>query len=151
MKISKLNLKNVAVRVAGVGAGAVASNFIGLKFGSSLNPKMLGAGKVVIGGVLPLLMPKQQILNHVGDGFIADGALTLAKSLVPALFASAVSGIEDESESLDGIGSELVSDDSYEQISGEEEMLNGIEDDALSGSEEEEEEEAIYGADDLVF
>jgi hypothetical protein len=83
--MAKLDLKKAAMKTAGIGAGVLASNYVGNKFLSNANPKLVGAGKILVGSViLPMLSKgKGGVLESVGDGIIADGVYQLGNSMAP--------------------------------------------------------------------
>jgi hypothetical protein len=80
----KFNVKEIAIKTAGISAGAVAAKFAD-KLVPNLNPKIKGIGKVVIGAALPAFMAKNKFVENVGAGFIAVGAVELAEAFLPAI------------------------------------------------------------------
>lgn len=129
--MKKFDFKKIAMKVVGVGGGAVAADLLNKPM-ANMNPLIRGGIKVVAGAVLPELMPKQPILEHVGCGIIASGAIDISqKFLGGAAAEAATSGIEDDQFSEEQY---VVDQD-----------VNGLEDyETLSGTDE----DPIYGAED---
>ena len=73
---------SMLTEIGGLAAGAILAKQLNkmLKF----DPKILAAGKVVLGVALPKFV-KTPIVKSVGQGIIAVGAVELAGSFVPAL------------------------------------------------------------------
>ena len=122
--MAKINFAQVATKVVSVGAGAVAGEFIATKLVPDMNPMIKGGGQMLIGAALPIIMPKAKMLAPVGDGMIANGAVTLARSF--GLFGEGVNGvgnlddmiIEEDFTSLGNAytGDEYVGDDDTETV-----------------------------------
>lgn len=120
----KLNLKKTITRTAGVGAGAVGSRFIGNQYAKTMNPVFKGLIHVGVGAFGPSLM-KGDLIEHIGDGFIAEGALRMAESKMPAKFG--VAGISDDSVGAQNSRREYVID---------EDNMNGAYEDNMGGAYE---------------
>ncbi len=88
--MAKIKIEEIAMRTGGVAAGAVAATVVD-KFTGGLNPKVSALGKIVVGAVLPVFMPKNKFVASAGDGFSAVGAADLFKSFT----GGAVSGAND--------------------------------------------------------
>lgn len=73
---SKIKIEEIAVRTAGVAAGAVAAR-VSDRFTGSINPLIVGGGKIVGGAILPALMPKNKFVENMASGIIAQGAVQL--------------------------------------------------------------------------
>jgi hypothetical protein len=77
-RVGAINVKNVAMKVAGVAAGAFVGRTIqnmAVKTFPSINAKYIGIGTVVLGAVIPKLL-KSDLGNAVGDGVLAVGAIS---------------------------------------------------------------------------
>jgi hypothetical protein len=102
---------NLLTTIGGIAAGAIVAKQLNkvLKF----DPKLLAAGKVALGVALPKFI-KSPLMNSVGSGMIAVGAVELVGSFVPSL-----SGADDVVllSGLDEIGQ-------YDELSGVE-VLSG--------------------------
>jgi hypothetical protein len=99
----KFNIKEIAVKVGGVSAGAVVGKFAN-KLVPNMNPKIRGFAKIAIGAALPTLTPKSKIMDHVGSGIIAVGASELLAEFVPAIAGAnenPMSGIYGEAVRID--------------------------------------------------
>ena len=138
----KFDFKKIGMKVAGVGAGAVVG-LLANKPLVNMNPKIRGAIKIAVGAVIPELMPKVDILDGVGAGIIASGAIDLYTSFTGGTVSGtdddisgmpgdlAISG--DEDYRMTGIGG-----DEIEGLGGDEEMsgLGAIEDNAIGETSE---------------
>lgn len=113
--MKKIDVKGIAIKSAGIGAGAYASvklNKVG--FIAKQKPALRGAIKMALGAFLPTFLAKGKkadIISNVGDGMIAGGAIELAtafdKNLATDLSTS-VAGVGD----LSTMG-QVVFDESY--------------------------------------
>lgn len=120
----KINSKNVVGHLTGnvipAGVGGVASlginKVIPVDLKAKVNPALISGGKMLIGAALPLLAPKQKMLEPFAAGFIGQAAAELTAEMIPAL----VSGV-------DGIGN-----DDYEETIEEEYLF----DEAMSGADD---------------
>lgn len=72
----KFDFKKIGMKVAGVGAGAVAARFADKPL-TNMNPKIRSIGKILVGAILPELAPKSPMVDHVGCGMLAVGAADL--------------------------------------------------------------------------
>lgn len=95
--------------VLAIGAGAIVANQLDkfLKF----DKKILAAGKIVIGVMLPKFA-KSPLMSNIGTGMIAVGASQLVSSFVPALGAAddvvVMSGYDyNDMSGLDTIGADI--------------------------------------------
>lgn len=91
MKGLKFNVKDVAMKTIGLGAGVVAGEFIDNNIDKLGIPQIstgvgLGIAKIAIGALVPELLKGKSksgtlnsLLAPMGDGLIASGALTLAR------------------------------------------------------------------------
>jgi hypothetical protein len=81
--------------IAAIGAGAIASQALnGISQNIDMlqrNPKILPIAKLVIGGYLAT-KGKSAMLQNVGGGFIADGALQAARTFAPNVFKGLTGG-----------------------------------------------------------
>lgn len=116
----KFNIKAAGLRTVGVAGGAVVGTVIDKPL-AKVNPKVRGIGKIVLGAVLPSFVPKMPIMQHVGDGLIAVGAVDLAKEFVP---------------SLEGIGEKDYMDTDLGYIGEDVDELSGTENDMSMGTVE---------------
>lgn len=114
--MGKIKLEEIAVKTAGISAGAAAAR-LSDKFTGNLNPLIRGGGKIVGGALLPALMPKNKFIGHMADGIVAAGAIELFDK-----FTGGVSGIS-------GVGSYvaagMIDEDS---VAGYDEPVSGAED-----------------------
>lgn len=71
-------------RVLGVAGGAIIASFLGKtiedKF-PTVGKTVLGAGKIAVGLFAPNFVKNEPLVEHAGDGFIAQGALDLLHGL----------------------------------------------------------------------
>ncbi len=107
----KIDFAQIAMKTAGLGAGSIGAAVIQAKFltnvGRKISPFILIAG----GAMLPVLMPKVKILEHVGDGMIARGMSDAASVFMPGLVPDAsVTGIygSDAPATVYGIGESVM-------------------------------------------
>lgn len=132
----KFQIKDIAVKVGGVSAGAIAAKFSN-RFLGTMNPKIRAVGKIIIGAVVPEFMPKVKIAGHIGTGFMAIGAAELFEEIVPT---APVSGTEDIMSGA--LGGPITIDEDYEdseKIAGnDDDVINGQDDtdDDISGNDE---------------
>lgn len=129
----KFNVADVAMKIAGVGAGAVAAKAINKPLGN-LNPNIKGLLKLVAGAALPMVS-KSEFVGNVGNGMIAVGASEIIGGAVPAL-----SGVLDQGIGDYGSYDEFVSGDDYDT-----EYYDNDDDDDISGLDT-----GIGGDDDLT-
>jgi len=108
MAKTKFDFAKIGIKAAGLGVGVIGAGF-GNKLLPNLNPMLRGALKVAVGVGLPLIAPKQDFIEHIGDGIIAAGMGDVIKQVVPAL---AGIGMDDEA-----IGDQAYVDD-YEMNMG---------------------------------
>lgn len=131
--MKKIDVKGVAIKAAGIGAGAYASvklNKIG--FIAKQKPALRGAIKIAIGAFLPGFIAKGKkaaIIGNVGDGMIAGGAIELATAFDKDL-------ANDLTESVAGIGNmqtmgQVIFDESYTSGVGGRNDVMGSTDDAV--------------------
>lgn len=90
--MAKLNVKNLGKRaVTGLtAAGGGAASIIVTKklpFVDKIDPKLLAAGKILIGGILPEVSPKNKWLEPFGMGFAGHAGSELAQALMPTFLA----------------------------------------------------------------
>lgn len=111
-KGKKIDFAKIAMNTVGVSAGAVAGEIASSKLAPNLNPTYKGLGQMGLGVALPVLVPGMEILESVGNGMIAGGALTLAQSLVPNMFEA------DTQAPVSGIGEEAFVIDEDFEVSG---------------------------------
>lgn len=81
--MKKINFKEVAMRVGGISAGAVAANAIYKIMPTNMKPALKSAIILGAGALLPELAgggKTSKIIESVGDGMVAFGALGLAKA-----------------------------------------------------------------------
>jgi len=90
----KFDFKAIGMRVAGVGAGAVAGKVINKPL-SGMDPKLRGGLKIVVGAAIPEFV-KGKFVEDMGAGLIAVGAGELVEELAPSL----VSGIGNIDQSI---------------------------------------------------
>lgn len=81
--------------MAAIGAGAVASQALnGIAQNIDVlqrNPKILPIAKLVIGGFM-VSKSKNPMVQNLGGGFIADGALQAARTFAPNVFKGLTNG-----------------------------------------------------------
>jgi len=81
--MKKIDFKGIAMRVGGVAAGAVAANAVYKVFPETMKPNMKAFIVIAAGALLPTLAgggKNGAIIENVGDGMIAFGALSFAKA-----------------------------------------------------------------------
>lgn len=94
MAKKKFDLTKAVTNVAGLAGGAVASRFVGtLPVIKNLDPVIQGIAKIGIGIGLPILAPKMEILQSVGNGMIAIGGVELASKFIPQLAGVSLTGL----------------------------------------------------------
>lgn len=99
--MKKIDVKGIAIKTAGIGAGAYAAVKLNkIEFVKKQKPALRGAIKIALGAFLPTFLAKGKkaaIIGNVGDGMIAGGAIELAtafdKDLAADLATDAVTGI----------------------------------------------------------
>ena len=132
MKTSrKVDFKAIALRVAGVSAGAVGAGFLA-KVAPNLNPKIKAGGIVAVGAALPIFMKGNKFIEHIGDGMIAQGANMLVGSFFPTL----ISGDEDMME--EETYTETVSGDDDGYSANTENLVSGLD---ISGADDEDDDD----------
>lgn len=123
-------MKNLAKAVVNRGGGSVvggalsaASNKI---IPASLNPKIAGIGKIVLGAVIPEFMPKSEFVKNVGAGFAGAAAAELTIQMVPALAPNAATaGIGEESsyvieeDKIDVAGTDVIQGEENAVVHGD--------------------------------
>jgi hypothetical protein len=125
--MKKINVKDLAIKAAGVGAGAYAAQKLNsIQFVKDQKPALRGAVKMAIGALLPAFLAKGKkaaIIEGVGNGMIAVGALEVA------------SAFDDKMPSLAGIGAgndvlgAIRFDESYTRpVSGPSDVMGGTTD-----------------------
>lgn len=110
----KIKIEEIAVRTAGVAAGAVVAR-VSDRFTGSMNPLIVGGGKIVGGAILPALMPKNKFVENMASGIIAQGAVQLFDKFT----GGAVSGVDPSQEF---IASSMIDEDYI--VSGSDDELN---------------------------
>lgn len=95
--MKKIKIEEMAVRTAGVAAGAVAAS-VSDRFTGSVNPIIVGVGKITLGAVLPALLPKNKFAENAASGIIAQGAVQLFTKFT----GGAVSGTDGNDEHIAG-------------------------------------------------
>lgn len=125
------------MRVAGVGGGAVigsmADNLL-----KNMNPMMRGGLKIAVGAVVPEFIPMRDksLVEDIGSGIIASGAIDLAKNLMPSAGGNEnVEGIHDELDQFEDEGYVLVEDDDMSGLD-EDSPIFGDEDSPISGDDD---------------
>lgn len=73
--------KQDTTRVLGLVVGAVATTFLGNMVPATVDRKIVAAGEVVLGYLLPGFVKNNPLIAGVGDGMIAAGGLTLVKEM----------------------------------------------------------------------
>ena len=94
--LKKLDFKAIAMRVGGVGAGAIAANAAYKVLPANMKPALKAGIILAAGAIMPELAGGDKnagIVKNVGDGMIAFGALALAKAQFNLDLN--ISGIED--------------------------------------------------------
>jgi hypothetical protein len=113
--MKKIDVKGIAIKTAGIGAGAYVSVKLNkIEFIKKQKPALRGAIKMALGAFLPVFLAKGKkadIIGNVGDGMIAGGAIELATAFDDKLAT-------DLTESVAGIGNmptmgQVVFDESY--------------------------------------
>lgn len=84
--MKKVNIKGAVMKAAAVGAGAVAGAYLNkISFVSNLSAPIRGAAKLALGTiVIPMLGKGKngELLNNVGNGIAATGAIELANGTI---------------------------------------------------------------------
>lgn len=141
--MGKIKIQEIAVKAVAVGAGAVVASMSD-KFTGNLNPKVRSIGKIMIGAILPALMPKSKILADASTGFIAVGAVDLMKTFQ----GGAVSGSDDDFVSY--VGAPLIDEDHMsgaddDYVAGDDDYVAG-DDDYVAGDDDD-----VSGLDDMTI
>jgi hypothetical protein len=83
-RVGAIDVKKIAMKVAGVSAGAFVArtlnNVVVKQFPTLLSGWMIGLGDVAIGALVPKFI-KSDLGVAIGDGFVAIGALTAMQGL----------------------------------------------------------------------
>ena len=128
--MKKIDVKGIAIKSAGIGAGAYASVKLNkIEFIKKQKPALRGAIKMAIGAFLPGFIAKGKkaaIIGNVGDGMIAGGAIELATAFDKDLATEL-------SESVAGIGAiptmgQVVFDESYTSGVGRSDVMGSTDD-----------------------
>lgn len=81
--LSGLDFGGIAMKVAGVGVGAIAArelNTIAVKQFPGLSPMISGVGQVAVGILLPMFVKGNKFVADMGDGMCANGVMVIAVS-----------------------------------------------------------------------
>jgi hypothetical protein len=128
----KIKIMDIAVKAGGVTAGAVLAK-VSNRFLGTLNPKLRAVGKIVIGAVVPAVMPKSKIADHVGTGVMAVGAAELFEEFVPSNVAG------NDGVMNGAVGAPVTIDEDF--VSGPDDDMDdevsGADDDIMSGTDDE--------------
>ena len=96
----KIRVKNTVGKALAVGAGAIAASAVDSAL-PSVDPKMLGAGKLLLGAFGPQFFGKNQMLADACNGIMAVGAVQLTHAFFPdmvpgiaGLIAPTISGMD---------------------------------------------------------
>ena len=128
--MKKFDFKKIGMRVGGVAAGAVAGELVNkVGFIGNMKPALRGGLKIIVGAVIPELMPKQAFVGHIGDGMIAAGAIDTYNGLTSKTDAP-VEGIGDQFTE-----DQFVVDNDYD-VNGIEDPISGINDNPMGGVED---------------
>lgn len=126
----KIKIAEIGMKAAGVSAGAVLAKFAN-RFVPNLNPAIRGGAKIVIGAAVPAFMPKSKLVENIGMGMMAVGAVEVAENFVPAM----VSGVNENP--VAGLGASmsnegLTIDEDYEPdmagVDDDDDDMNGTDD-----------------------
>lgn len=82
--IGGIDIKGLAMKVAGLGVGAIAArelNTIAVKQFPSLTPMVSGFIQIGVGVMLPMLVKGSAFVADIGDGMIANGVMVEAVNL----------------------------------------------------------------------
>jgi predicted glycosyltransferase len=120
---------DLLTEIGGIAAGAILAKQLNkmLKF----NPRILAAGKLVIGVALPKMV-KTPVVKSVGQGMIAVGATELIGSFVPALAGTddvvLLSGMDEIGELDMMSGSDISEINGLDEIGGSSDIseINGL-------------------------
>lgn len=141
--MGKIKIQEIAVKAVAVGAGAVVASMSD-KFTGNLNPKVRSIGKIMIGAILPALMPKSKILADASTGFIAVGAVDLMKTFQ----GGEVSGVG-ENDFVSYVGAPLMDEDHMsgadDFVAGDDDYVAG-DDDYVAGDDDD-----VSGLDDMTI
>jgi hypothetical protein len=115
--MAKLNVKNLASiainRGGGSAAGGAASALSNKVIPASINPLLKGIGKIVIGAMIPELMPKNEMVKFAGAGFAGHAAGELTDHLMAP-------------KTVSGLGDETYTTDADASLSGTDSPINGV-------------------------
>lgn len=141
--MGKIKIQEIAIKTVAVGAGAVAAN-LSDRFTGNMNPKVRAIGKIMIGAILPALIPKSKVLGDAAAGFTAVGAVDLMKSFQGA---ENVSGANDDFVSY--VGAPLMDEDHMsgadDFVAGDDDYVAG-DDDYVAGDDDD-----VSGLDDMTI
>lgn len=113
--MAKVNIKrmvaSVTTKALPAAAGGAASLAMNKIVPASVNPKVRGIGKILLGAVLPEISPRTKMLEPFGMGFAGQAGAELATELIPAIAGP---------DEIEGVGAqdEYVIDDDF--VSGAE-------------------------------
>lgn len=82
--IGKIDIGGIAMKAAGLGAGAIAArelNTIAVKQFPTITPMISGLIQVGAGVVLPMLVKGNKFVSDMGDGMIANGIMVEAVNM----------------------------------------------------------------------
>lgn len=122
----KFNISNIAIKAGSVAGGVVVAK-IADKPLANMKPALRGALKILVGAVLPELIPapkgagKVNFADGLGNGILAAGVADVYATMTG----------EAETPPVEGIDSDL-----EEEIWIESEDMNGLEDGPISGENE---------------
>lgn len=133
MKKSKVDFKEIGMRVVGISAGAIGAGFLA-KVAPNMNPKIKSAAIIVAGAALPMLSPKTKLVEYVGDGMIAQGANMIMGSFFPSLVSGPGDMMEEETYT------ETVSGDGDGYGTSTENILSGVD---ISGADDDDDEHTV--------
>lgn len=139
----------VLEKVAGLAIGAYGGTLIQKQLGAQMNPKMVAAAQIVIGGFLIPKVAHGTLAMGIADGLAAAGAVNALRSigvmsgLDDVTYAMPIAGIDD---SLSGTMESVLSGDDndgmsgaggdWTRISGGDDEMSGVES-MISGNGEE--------------
>lgn len=118
--MAKVNIKRMVASVTNkalpAAVGGAASLAVNKIIPASINPKIRGIGKILIGAVLPEIAPRTKMLEPFGMGFAGQAGAELAADLIPAIAGP---------DEIEGVGAqeEYVIDDDF--VSGAEDPMVG--------------------------
>lgn len=142
MAAKKIDYSEMPITLLGTGAGAIAPLYVANKLMPNTNPLIISAVSIAAGLFLPAMMPKNKIVEKVGNGLIAAGEILAVRKFAPGI--AGIAGVDEDNSTVSAIAAQ-------EQITNEYLMsgLGALEDyQTVSGSGDNETTENVGKTDE---